>query len=143
MKQVGYLISSTPSHSNMPSSLDFCHQPMVISHLGSFLPFSSSPSLDPYFGVSVRAQLSRHLLSPNKASENLPTPASSTSTDLPQQGHFDLTWQGTPVPCQLDCICMPQEMAQPRSLSTYQVFLDKHCPGGDGSSEEMGEHSKE
>lgn len=42
-----------------------------------------------------------------------------------------------------DSICVPQEMAEPRGLSTYQVLPDKHCPAGDGSWEETGEHSKE
>lgn len=30
-----------------------------------------------------------------------------------------------------------------KNLSTEQGPLDKHCPGGDGSSQEMGEHSEE
>lgn len=45
-----------------------------------------------------------------------------------------------PSPLQSECIWMPQEMAQPRSLSQYWTLLDKE---GDGHSEKIGEHSKE
>lgn len=38
---------------------------------------------------------------------------------------------------------MLQEMAEPRSRSTYQVLLDKHGPGGAAAREEIGEHSEE
>lgn len=82
-KQVLYRISSILFHSDMPSSLASSHQPMISSHLGSSLPFSSPPSLDPYFGATVGAQASRHFLTPSKASKTPPTPASSAFTELP------------------------------------------------------------
>lgn len=79
IKLAGYTISSTFSQPDMPSSWALCHQLMKTSHLGPFLPFSFFS----LFGSILRPSSVLHL-SPSKASESPPAPASSTLIELPQ-----------------------------------------------------------
>lgn len=61
--------------------------------------------------------------------------------ELSHQKYRDPPVQNTSVPCQPEHIHTLQEMAQPkRSLGQYEALLDKK---GFGSSEKIGEHSKE
>lgn len=68
----------------------FCHQPIITSHIGSFLSFSSSSSWNPYFGAAAWAQLGLYLLSCpislSKESDDYPIPTSSPLLNYPSKG---------------------------------------------------------
>lgn len=117
-----YLSIKTKQLHNFQCTCPFWHAIILgflspATHLRSFLSFSSFP----YFSAAARAQFSLHLLnwpiSPSKASSNHPVPFSNIFTELSHQGLWDLPWQSIPVSCHPECFCMPQEMAQPGSLS--------------------------
>lgn len=109
-KSLAVLEASFPSLSNKTSGLhNFYHPFPFLTHhhlwlfitgcdnfpLRDFLFVSSSPSLNPYSGAAVLAQLSLHLLScpisPGKASDHHPIPTCSPFMGYPSkviESHF-------------------------------------------------------